>query len=136
MERKMLKEGEDADIEVTWEDQSRINEFSKLNARLEDLQARAKDWAREREYLEDLAGELDLVLDDEEPVSYRVGDFFALLPLEEAKERVAKAQESVGEEAKRVEGDMDKVQERMDELKVLLYGRFGKSINLDKGEDD
>ncbi len=30
-----LKEGQEADVHVAWEDQDRINRFSKLNARME-----------------------------------------------------------------------------------------------------
>lgn len=68
LRRIQLKEGEDADIEVSWEDQSNINEFSKLNTKLDDLQDRIKERVRERDYLEDLEQELEMVLDEEELV--------------------------------------------------------------------
>jgi hypothetical protein len=37
---KLLDEGEVNDTQVTWEDQNSINQFSKLNIRLESLDAK------------------------------------------------------------------------------------------------
>jgi prefoldin subunit 4 len=37
---KLLEEGEVNDTQVTWEDQNSINQFSKLNIRLEALDAK------------------------------------------------------------------------------------------------
>jgi prefoldin subunit 4 len=62
---KLLNEGENNDKDVTWEDQNRINQFSKLNIRLERLDSLCASKKAEKEYLSDLENELELADDDE-----------------------------------------------------------------------
>ena len=42
-----------------------------------------------------------------------------------------KGTESIDTEIQELEGKMDKNKDTMDELKVALYAKFGKSINLE-----
>jgi len=62
------EENDDA-AEVTWEDQQRINTFSKLNTRMRNLEEKLEELKREKEALDDLAMELELA-DEDEPVLY------------------------------------------------------------------
>ncbi|KAJ3344222.1 hypothetical protein HDU93_000012 [Gonapodya sp. JEL0774] len=150
-----LDKGEEADIEVTREDQNNINAFSKLNGRVdyieEQLQERKiagthdfyfircdsqnrtldLDSQKEKEYLDDLSTELELANEDE-PVKFRLADAFLTLPLPQALRRVAKMSEELDQEISDLEADADKWRGEMTGLKATLYGRFGKSINLEK----
>ncbi|WFD07998.1 hypothetical protein MVES1_003367 [Malassezia vespertilionis] len=59
--------GEDThsnDVEVTWEDQERINKFSRLHAALADVEEEMQVRRTEREELEDLGLEIELLDDD------------------------------------------------------------------------
>ncbi|KAK9768882.1 hypothetical protein K7432_000112 [Basidiobolus ranarum] len=85
----------------------------------------------ELEYLEDLESELELA-DEEDPVMYRVGDAYISLSLEMAQERLTKEQEALKAEVEDLKTEMDDISEKMDKLKVVLYAKFGKSINLEK----
>lgn len=70
---KLLDKGENNDSEVTWEDQDRINSFSKLNAKLDRLESLLAAKKTEKEYLEDLTNELELA-DEEELIKYVVSN--------------------------------------------------------------
>jgi len=129
---RMLKpeeETDDAD-EVTWEDQQRINNFSKHNSRLSGLEETMEKKKADKEALDDIAMELELA-DEDDPVIYKVGDAFLHLSLPHAQKLLAADQ-------KQIDAEMDSLTERIDEchrvmkeLKIILYAKFKNSINLD-----
>ncbi|KAF9585619.1 hypothetical protein BGW38_001528 [Lunasporangiospora selenospora] len=125
------KDQEEGDIQVSWKDQENINAFSKHNAKLQDLEETYEIKKTEKEYLDDLAMELELA-DEDEPVRYRIGDAFISLSLEAAQERISKSQEELDKEIGELKTQMDQAVEKMDELKKVLYARFGNAINLEK----
>ncbi|KAI7905068.1 Prefoldin beta-like protein, partial [Cokeromyces recurvatus] len=89
------KEETDGDVEVTWVDQERINEFSRYNAKIDDLEEQYEKLKQEKEYLDDVAMELELV-DEDEAVRYKVGDAFIHVSASEAIEKVEKDSEKLG----------------------------------------
>ena len=62
---------------------------------------------------------------------YKIGDTFVSLPLSEVQEMLASSTEKIEESVSAVEGKLSTVREEMEQLKVQLYARFGKSINLE-----
>ncbi|RUS17769.1 Prefoldin subunit 4 [Endogone sp. FLAS-F59071] len=154
---RLLKEEEEADAEVSWEDQQKINAFSKLNSKsddLEELYNKCKvgihcqrglfnfisltngfslllSLQQEKEYLEDLSQELELA-DEDEPVRYKMGDAYVHLTLEDAQARITKDQEAANQQLEEVKTRIDDVAGKMGELKTQLYAKFGKAINLEK----
>ncbi|KAG0279560.1 hypothetical protein BGZ96_001928 [Linnemannia gamsii] len=129
--RMLEKEDEEGDIQVSWQDQENINNFSKYNAKLQNLEETYETKKTEREYLDDLAMELELA-DEDEPVKYRIGEAFVSLSLEAAQERISKSQEELQQEIDGLKSQMDEAVEKMDSLKKVLYARFGNAINLEK----
>ncbi|KAF9364140.1 hypothetical protein BGX34_002408 [Mortierella sp. NVP85] len=129
--RMLEREDEEGDVQVTWQDQENINNFSKYNTVLQDLEESYQVKKTEKEYLDDLASELELV-DEDEPVKYRIGEAFVSLSLEAAQERITKSQGELEEEIEALKVKIDETTEKMDELKKQLYARFGNSINLEK----
>lgn len=53
------------------------------------------------------------------------------LPLEKAQELLAQSVTTAEEEVAAIDDRIDKIREEMEELKLALYGRFGRSINLE-----
>ena len=53
------------------------------------------------------------------------------LPLPEVQELLSDSTEKIEKEVIEVESDLSTIREEMEELKVQLYARFGKSINLE-----
>ncbi|KAG9010408.1 hypothetical protein FRB93_004248 [Tulasnella sp. JGI-2019a] len=128
---RMLESIDDeADAEVTWEDQQRISTFSKFNSRLTELEETMEQKKQEKEALDDLSTELELA-DEVGPVLYKVGDAFVHIPLNEAQELLEHDQAALDKELDELRGRMDECESTMKELKVVLYSKFGKAINLD-----
>ncbi|CEG81277.1 hypothetical protein RMATCC62417_15499 [Rhizopus microsporus] len=130
---RMLNEKEEADgdVEVTWIDQERINEFSKYNAKIDDLEEEYEKLKKEKEYLDDVAMELELA-DEDEPVRYKIGDAFVHISVSEATEKIEKDSERLDLLIEETKQNIDNIQEKMDELKKSLYAKFGNAINLEK----
>lgn len=62
---------------------------------------------------------------------YRIGDSFFSLPVPEVQELLTASVERIDGEVSAVEEKLGELREEMQELKAALYGRFGKSINLE-----
>ncbi|KAJ1652980.1 hypothetical protein IWQ61_006804 [Dispira simplex] len=128
----MMKPSEDADIEVTWKDQQNINSFSKLNAKVEDLQEVLTKQKMELEYLDDLAMELELADEDEPVSSFKIGDAFIELSLEEAQNRLESEKAKIQEHVDQLVSKIDGIEEKLANLKKELYTKFKTAINLEK----
>ncbi|KAK9472149.1 Prefoldin beta-like protein, partial [Dipodascopsis tothii] len=127
-----LSPGDEAqDVQVLWEDQQRINTFSKLNARLSGLEDDYELKKSEKEYLEDATQEIELI-DEDEQVPYKVGDSFFWVKQSELSDRLEKEIELADEGLSSIEEQMANVTDEMNDLKAMLYAKFGKSINLER----
>lgn len=65
------------------------------------------------------------------PYRYQIGDSFISLPLPEVQEMLATSTTKIEEEVEVLESKMEDIKEQKNELKVELYARFGRSINLE-----
>ncbi|KAI4948183.1 hypothetical protein J4E91_006177 [Alternaria rosae] len=135
MQRRMLTKDEEAsaqseDLEVRREDQEKINKFSSLHQKEELLEEELRAKIKEKEDLEEISGELELV-DEEEKVPYKVGDCFVSLPQPQVLELLGSSTETIDSEVEALKAKLEGIQEEMGELKKALYGRFGRSINLE-----
>ncbi|KII92654.1 hypothetical protein PLICRDRAFT_89216 [Plicaturopsis crispa FD-325 SS-3] len=128
---RMLEQGEDDDAaEVTWEDQQRINSFSKLNTRMRSIEEKLEELKQEKEALDDLSTELELA-DEDETVLYKVGEAFLHLTHSRALKRLEKDQQGLAEQVSKLSDSAEDCEKKMKELKVTLYAKFGRAINLD-----
>ncbi|GIZ46163.1 hypothetical protein CKM354_000930100 [Cercospora kikuchii] len=134
LSRRMLSREEEAEIgeekEVRKEDQDKINRFSRLHSREKGLEEELKVKQKDKEDLEEISGELELA-DEDEKVPYKIGDSFFNLPVSEVQELLSTAVERIDGEVGAVEEKISEYREEMQTLKTELYGRFGKSINLE-----
>ncbi|GAB7359875.1 hypothetical protein MBLNU230_g7403t1 [Neophaeotheca triangularis] len=132
--RRMLSKEEETtggdEKEVRREDQEKINRFSRLHSRQQYLEDELKVKQKDKEDLEEVAGELELA-DEEDKVPYRIGDTFVSLPVSQVQELLSSSVEKIDGELSTVEDQLSEVREEMQSLKAALYGRFGRSINLE-----
>ena len=70
--------------------------------------------------------------DDFPPHRYRVGEAFVHLSQPRALKRLAKEQKDVDAELSKLSAVVEQCEKEMKELKVVLYAKFGKAINLDE----
>jgi prefoldin subunit 4 len=62
---------------------------------------------------------------------YKIGDCFVSLPQPEVLEMLSASTENIDADVSTLRGKLDAIHEEMEELKKALYGRFGRSINLE-----
>ena len=62
---------------------------------------------------------------------YKIGDTFISLPVPEVQEMLSTATERIEGSVAEVQSKLSTIREEMEQLKVQLYARFGKSINLE-----
>lgn len=60
-----------------------------------------------------------------------MGDCFVSLPQPQVLELLESSTQTIDEEVDTLKSKLESVQEEMGELKKILYGRFGRSINLE-----
>ncbi|CCK70815.1 tubulin-binding prefolding complex subunit GIM3 KNAG_0F01470 [Huiozyma naganishii CBS 8797] len=128
---ELLPDGKKNTVQVQYEDQMRINEFSKLIMRKDKLDA---DLARERtekEYLDDVSLELELV-DEDELVQYKLGEVFVFWKQSKVLEQLERDAEELDSRIAVLEQTDGELQDRMTELKTQLYAKFGDNINLER----
>ena len=65
------------------------------------------------------------------PTRYKIGDTFFHIPLPQAQEMLASSTSQIEEDVSALEDKIGSTKEEMTQLKVELYARFGRSINLE-----
>lgn len=63
--------------------------------------------------------------------SYRIGDSFFHVTVAQAQEMLATSTTKYEEDVSQLEDKLSSAREEMTQLKVELYARFGRSINLE-----
>ncbi|KAK0740779.1 Prefoldin subunit-domain-containing protein [Schizothecium vesticola] len=135
MNRRMLSKEDEAavggdEIEVRREDQDKINKFSRLHQRELLIEEELGVKNKEKEELDDITAELELA-DEDELVPYKIGDAFFHVPLEKAQEMLGTSGAKVEEDISELEDKLGTIRQEMTQLKVELYARFGRTINLE-----
>ncbi|KAG7757779.1 hypothetical protein KL911_000755 [Ogataea haglerorum] len=128
---ELLPEGQKNTTEVTWQDQQKINSFSTLISKRDALSATLDENKQEKEYLDDLALEIELV-DEDEKLNYKIGDSFVLMKQSEIVERLEKDQELLDSKIRELESQIEDIDQDLNNLKKLLYAKFGNAINLER----
>lgn len=128
---ELLPEGQKNTTEVLWEDQQKINEFSSLINRKDALAEQLAAYKTEKEYIDDLAMEIEL-LDDEEKIQYKIADAFVFVSVAKAVEMIEKENELLDGKISLTEDRIDDIDSQLAMLKAHLYGKFGNSINLER----
>ncbi|KAF5016349.1 hypothetical protein F66182_11998 [Fusarium sp. NRRL 66182] len=133
VQRRMLSKADEEaadEVEVRREDQDKINRFSRLHQRETVLEKELNAKNKEKEELDDLSTELELA-DEDEKIQYKIGDAFFHVSVEQAQEMLERATETLEEDSTALEEKLSTIREEMTQLKVELYARFGKQINLE-----
>ena len=85
---------------------------------------------KDKEDLEEVSTELELV-DEDEKIPYKIGDAFVSLPMSEVQDLLSQSSLKIDEEVSSLEESLSDVREEMEQCRVALYARFGRSINLE-----
>ncbi|PSR85575.1 hypothetical protein BD289DRAFT_474268 [Coniella lustricola] len=92
---------------------------------------------KEKEELDDITMELELADEDDKIPStffhdrYKIGDSFFHVNVTQAQEMLSNDTTKIEEDISQLEDKLSTAREEMSQLKVELYARFGRSINLE-----
>ncbi|EEQ98042.1 prefoldin subunit, putative [Perkinsus marinus ATCC 50983] len=117
------------DIDVTMDDQLRINKFSRLNQTYEELEGEVLQMKEKLKLCESAVEEIELCMDDD-GLMLSVGECYVPVDEDEALENVENKKEELTSEMDRLTQKSDAIHEEMRELKRVLYAKFGDTINL------
>ncbi|TRY99421.1 hypothetical protein DNTS_006588 [Danionella cerebrum] len=122
------------DVNVTFEDQQKINKFARNTNRMSELKDEIEAKKKSLQNLEDASDDLMMCEDDSMLVPYQIGDVFISHSQEETQEMLEAAKEALQDEIKALEGRVSSIQGVLGDLKIQLYAKFGNNINLDADE--
>lgn len=122
-------------MNVSREDQQKINRFARLNARLEDAKDDIASKTNELSNYNDALNEAELkVLEDlGDRLHLQVGDIMVNLEPEPIQKWLEDKMNSLKKSLAELETKKDKIVDEMSELKAHLYARFGNNIHLESG---
>lgn len=124
-----------SDVEVTIDDQNKINKFARLNQRLEEVRLILKRKKKNVQDLNDALDEILLQADDVADVSLMIGEAFISYTAEDSQNEMEKLKSECETEVSALMKREEAIKEEMAKLKIDLYAKFGSSINLEADED-
>ena len=125
----------DKEIHILLEDQQKINQFARLNNRLEDLNEDVKSKKKEIQTLEDASTEMMMLVDDAEKIPYQIGEVFVQMTQDEVQEQLDKTKADLEQEVGKLNEKAEEIKSQMSDLKTHLYAKFGNAINLENDEE-
>ncbi|ODV87705.1 hypothetical protein CANARDRAFT_227892 [[Candida] arabinofermentans NRRL YB-2248] len=128
---ELLPEGETNTTQVTWQDQQKINKFSLLVSKKDTLTTTLDNFKQEKEYIDDLSLEIELV-DEDEKLNYKIGDSFILLKQSEIVNRLEISNDELDGNINKLQSEIDEIDDELNILKKQLYATFGNAINLER----
>ncbi|XP_015737589.1 prefoldin subunit 4 [Coturnix japonica] len=126
-----MKKAAAEDVNVTFEDQQKINKFARNTSRITELKEEIEVKKKQLQNLEDACDDIMMLDDDSLFVPYQIGDVFISHSQEETQEMLEEAKRSLQEEIDTLESRVESIQRVLSDLKVQLYAKFGNNINLE-----
>ncbi|XP_009991444.1 PREDICTED: prefoldin subunit 4 [Tauraco erythrolophus] len=125
-------QGAAEDVNVTFEDQQKINKFARNTSRITELKEEIEVKKKQLQNLEDACDDI-MMLDDGDLIliPYQIGDVFISHSQEETQEMLEEAKKSLQKEIDALESRVESIQRVLSDLKVQLYAKFGNNINLE-----
>lgn len=122
-------------MNVTKEDQQKINQFARLNARLEDVKEEITSRTNELKNYEDALNECELkVLEDQgDRLHLQAGDIMVNLNPEKTQKWLEDKMDGLKSSLSELEKKREIIVEEMTQLKAHLYAIFGNNIHLESG---
>lgn len=118
----------DVPIDVTWEDQRNICIFSRLHRRVQALNRRLKLLGDDIEKLDDASTEV-MICDE---VKYVFGEAFVDVECDNAVDLLDAEKQRMEGEKEEVEAELRELAGALNDLKALLYAKFGSQIYLEE----
>lgn len=136
MSKSTSNNNNENDVEVTLEDQKRINEFGKLAERKREIRDELKQISSKIEFIKDSQDEC-LLADDDLKIKFQVGESYANVTKERAEQLLEAELEKYTQKHQKLKDEQERILGTMKILKKALYDKFGSSnINLSDDESE
>jgi prefoldin subunit 4 len=122
-----------ADVSVSWADQQLINSFSRIHSKHSSIVDTLANLQSKLENYKDATEEVEGLLDDDY-CKYKIGEVFFDVTNEDAETSVNNERNTCEEEIRQKTKDKLELETEMNRLKTILYGKFGKAINLENSD--
>lgn len=127
----------DVEVHVEYADQQNINKFARNNAKLTELKEEIEAKRKELTSLSDAREALDelAILSDLPAAPLLVGETFLIEPTDDILSALDTRKQKIEREIEEIQQRIQTIQNLLSDLKVKLYSKFGKSINLENDEE-
>ena len=127
----------DVEVHVEYADQQNINKFARNNAKLTELKEEIEAKRKELTSLSDAREALDelAILSDLPTAPLLVGETFLVEPTDDILTALDVRKQKIEKEIEEIQQRIQIIQNLLSDLKVKLYSKFGKSINLENDEE-
>eukprot|EP00047_Mylnosiga_fluctuans_P004715 m.236137 g.236137 ORF g.236137 m.236137 type:complete len:133 (-) comp12932_c0_seq1:134-532(-) len=132
MDNRVLNKEDESSEKILREDQEKINKFARLNNRLGDIKDELAALRKTKDNLDDANTEVALA----EGVKLLIGEVFVEVPNDEAESFLERAIAENAASVAALEKNKTDIVAAMNDLKVQLYAKFGRSINLETDPDE
>ncbi|XP_023351404.1 prefoldin subunit 4 isoform X2 [Sarcophilus harrisii] len=119
------------DVNVTFEDQQKINKFARNTSRITELKEEIDVKKKQLQNLEDACDDIMMMDEDSLMIPYQIGDVFISHSQDETQEMLEEAKKNLQDEIEALESRVESIQRVLADLKVQLYAKFGSNINLE-----
>ncbi|XP_059836449.1 prefoldin subunit 4 [Hypanus sabinus] len=123
------------DVNVTFEDQQKINKFARNNNKLIELREEIELKKKQLQNLEDASDDIMMLDEDAVLVPYQIGEVFISHSQDETQEMLEAAKQSLQDEIQGLQSRVEAIQQVLSDLKVQLYAKFGNNINLEADDN-
>ncbi|XP_041059734.1 prefoldin subunit 4 [Carcharodon carcharias] len=130
-----MKKAAVEDVNVTFEDQQKINKFARNNNRLIELKEEIELKKKQLQNLEDASDDIMMLDEDAVLVPYQIGEVFISHSQDETQEMLEAAKQSLQGEIQALQTRVETIQQVLSDLKVQLYAKFGNNINLEADDN-
>jgi prefoldin subunit 4 len=145
---ELLPQGTQNTNQVTFDDQQQINKFSTLMTHYDRLKDKLKQLESDKEQIDDVTLELELV-DEDELVDYLIGGeipsdvaneagaiigdgCFVKLKQSKVMENLELKSNEINDQIDNINNELENLSSVLSSLKSTLYAKFGNAINLEK----
>ena len=130
-DQDFMTDVEQKDIEVAREDQERINKFSRLNMRFDELDEEITTMKSEIQAFKDAVEEVEGCM-EADGILMKIGEAYTSVDEDSVTEKLTRLIDDSEASLSKKSDEIEHVKTGLDSLKKLLYGKFGTSINLEK----
>ncbi|KAJ8042490.1 Prefoldin subunit 4 [Holothuria leucospilota] len=126
---------EKEDVNITFEDQQKINKFARQTNKIAEIEEEIKSKKKQLQNIQDASDELELA-DEDDPIPYPlIGEVFVYQTAEGALKLLEEMKTELEGDISQLDEETVSIKEVLGQLKVQLYAKFGNNINLEMDED-